>query len=227
MSFEDGVAARLDALSASAAQATRLLAVARQPIARTLLLRSRAMRTRLTPTALAEAVMSGLVAERDDRIAVVHDRYADAIYQATLPWDREAFHGELAAVMADRPARAAWHLDRTGDRAAARAARERAAIEARRLDRRDDPGPSHPSPGAGHRRDRTTDGRRRWVRARFPAAGGRTRGECERRVPTWCGLPPDRHRPVGGRGTRDQPRGTPRGERRPPRGAWPSAPGER
>lgn len=134
MSFEDGVAARLDALSASAAQATRLLAVARQPIARTLLLRSRAMRTRLTPTALAEAVMSGLVAERDDRIAVVHDRYADAIYQATLPWDREAFHGELAAVMADRPARAAWHLDRTGDRAAARAARERAAIEARRLD---------------------------------------------------------------------------------------------
>lgn len=134
MSFEDGVAARLEALSTAAADATRLLAVARQPIARGLLLRSRAMRTRLTAAALAEAVASGLVAERGDRVAVVHERYAEAVCQATLPWEREAFHAELAVMLADQPARVAWHHDRTGDRAAARAARERAAARARRLD---------------------------------------------------------------------------------------------
>jgi DNA-binding CsgD family transcriptional regulator/tetratricopeptide (TPR) repeat protein len=134
MSFEDGVAARLDALSGAAAQAARLLAAARQPMERATLLRSKAMRTRLTATALAEVVASGLVIEDDDRVGIAHDRYADAIDQATLPWEREAFHAELAAMMVDRPARAAWHLDRTGDREAARRTRERAASMARRLD---------------------------------------------------------------------------------------------
>jgi DNA-binding CsgD family transcriptional regulator len=134
MSFEDGVAARLDALSATAAQAARLLAVARQPLDRGVLLRSRALRSRLTATALAEVVASGLVVEHGDTIAIAHDRYAVAIYQATLPWEREAYHTELAAVMTDRPARASWHLDRTADRAGARLARERATTTARRLD---------------------------------------------------------------------------------------------
>lgn len=134
MSFEDGVAARLDALSAPAAEAARLLAVAREPLDRPMLLRSRTLRTRLTASALAEVVASGLVAERDARLGIAHDRYADAIYQATLPWEREAAHVQLASLMVDKPARAAWHLDRTGDRVAARAARDRAATEARRLD---------------------------------------------------------------------------------------------
>lgn len=133
-SFEDGVAARLDALSTSAARATRLLAVARQPIVRSVLLRSRAMHSRLTATALTEAVASGLLVEHDSRVAIAHDRYADAVYQATLPWEREAFHAELARMMADQPARASWHLDRTGDRDAARAAHEEAATQVRRLD---------------------------------------------------------------------------------------------
>lgn len=134
MSFEDGVAARLDALSIAAADAARLLAVARQPLDRAALLRSRTLRTRLTATALAGVVASGLVVERDDQLCIAHDRYADAIYQATLPWEREAFHAQLAGMLADRPARAAWHLDRTGDRAAARLARELAATSVRRLD---------------------------------------------------------------------------------------------
>jgi DNA-binding CsgD family transcriptional regulator len=134
MSFEDGVAARLDALSASAADAARLLAVARQPLDRSALVRSGTMRSRLTATALGEVVTSGLVAEHDGRLWIAHDRYADAIYQATLPWEREAFHAQLAGMMGDRPARAAWHLDRTGDRAAAWSARHRAALAVRRLD---------------------------------------------------------------------------------------------
>ncbi|MET0771834.1 MAG: AAA family ATPase [Candidatus Limnocylindrales bacterium] len=134
MSFEDGVAARLDALSASAADAARLLAVARQPLDRSALLRSRTLPTRLTATTLAEVVASGLVVEGDGRLGIAHDRYADAIYQATLPWEREALHVQLASMMEDRPVRAAWHLDRTGDRAAARTARERAATGVRRLD---------------------------------------------------------------------------------------------
>ncbi|MFN8520241.1 MAG: AAA family ATPase [Chloroflexota bacterium] len=133
-SFEDGVAARLDALSPAAGQVTRLLAAARLPIPRPALLRTRAMRARLTASTLAEAVASGLVAESGDLVAIAHDRYADAVYQATLPWEREAFHVELATMLADRPARAAWHLDRTGDRPAARAAHEAAAARARRLD---------------------------------------------------------------------------------------------
>lgn len=133
-SFEDGVAARLDALSPSAGQATRLLAVARQPLARSMLLRSRAMRTRLTATALAEAIASGLITDRDGQVSIAHDRYADAVYQATLPWEREAFHVELATMLGDQPVRAAWHLDRTGERAAARAAHEAAARRTRRLD---------------------------------------------------------------------------------------------
>lgn len=133
-SFEDGVAARLDALSSAAGQVARLLAVARQPLERSMLLRSRAMRSRPTAGALAEAVASGLVGERDERVAIAHDRYADAIYQATLPWEREAFHAELAVMMAGEPARAAWHLDRTDDRTGARMAHERAALATRRLD---------------------------------------------------------------------------------------------
>lgn len=133
-SFEDGVAARLDALSSAAAQATRILAVARQPVARSMLMRVRTMRTRLTANALAEAVASGLVVLRGDQVAMAHDRLADAIREATLPWDREALHAELASLMADQPSRAAWHLDRTGDRVAARTAHEDAVARARRLD---------------------------------------------------------------------------------------------
>jgi DNA-binding CsgD family transcriptional regulator/tetratricopeptide (TPR) repeat protein len=92
------------------------------------------MRSRITAAAFAEVIASGLVVEHDDRVAIAHDRYAEAIYQATLPWEREAFHAQLAAMMTDRPARASWHLDRTGDRRAAQLARERAAESARRLD---------------------------------------------------------------------------------------------
>ncbi len=133
-SFEDGVAARIDALSTPAAQVTRFLASARQPVARDVLLRSRAVRARVTATALTEALESGLVVQREDRLVIAHDRYADAVEQATLPWEREAFHAELASMVADHPTRAAWHLDRTSDRTGARIARERAAMFAQRLD---------------------------------------------------------------------------------------------
>ncbi|MFN8623909.1 MAG: LuxR C-terminal-related transcriptional regulator [Chloroflexota bacterium] len=132
--FEQVVAARLEALPAATRRVIRLLAAARQPLRRSLVLGMTLSDGRTTVAAIGQALASGMVVERDGLLAIAHDRYAEAIEDHELPTDRAGVHAALAVALADHPARAAWHWAAAARTAEARAAHLAAAAEAARLD---------------------------------------------------------------------------------------------
>ncbi|MBX3031970.1 MAG: AAA family ATPase [Chloroflexi bacterium] len=132
--FDDGVGIRFDASPEPARRLIQLVALAGQPMERTALAASRLLGPRVLGDSIAAALASGLVRGQGDQLVIAHDRYADVVAELTLPSDRVVIHREHARMLIDRPARAAWHLERAGDVAAARVMAEEAAAAARRLD---------------------------------------------------------------------------------------------
>ena len=132
--FDQVLSARLDALSADAARAVRLLAAARCPIRTDDLLAIRLPEGRVAARALPEAEESGLVALSEDRIRIAHELYAEAVEELELAPERHAMHAALAARDQARPEVAAWHWSRAGRPDEARRAHLRAAAATERLD---------------------------------------------------------------------------------------------
>jgi DNA-binding CsgD family transcriptional regulator/tetratricopeptide (TPR) repeat protein len=133
-SFEQIVIARLAALPASSQQVVRLLAAARQALPGRQVSRVLAADGRLPPGALEQAIESGLVINRAGVLAISHDLYAEAIEDLELPSERVRSHRMLASLLADHPARAAWHHERASQPQGARDAHVAAAEAASRLD---------------------------------------------------------------------------------------------
>ncbi|HEV8516641.1 MAG TPA: AAA family ATPase [Candidatus Limnocylindrales bacterium] len=106
--FELVVQARLGQLTVAAARCLRALAAARRPIGRELLLRLELPEGRLTKTGLSEALGSGLAVALDGEVAIVHERFAEAIEGLGLPAERQQVHAVLARAV-DEPAEEAWH----------------------------------------------------------------------------------------------------------------------
>jgi DNA-binding CsgD family transcriptional regulator/tetratricopeptide (TPR) repeat protein len=133
--FEQLVDARLHELSPPAARLVRLLATARQPLPRSTVLDLRHPEGRTTVAAITEAVGSGLIVEGPEAIVrIAHDLYGEAIEALDLPPERAALHAALAAALATRPARAAWHWECAQRPAEARAAHLAAAETSARVD---------------------------------------------------------------------------------------------
>ena len=132
--FEQVVSARLEALPGAPRRVVRLLAAARQPLSRQLVLGLALPDGRITPAAIKEAVAGGMVVERGGSLVIAHDLYAEALEDHELPNERAGVHAALAAALADRPARAAFHWRAAARTAEARAAHLAAAAEAERLD---------------------------------------------------------------------------------------------
>jgi DNA-binding CsgD family transcriptional regulator len=132
--FEQMVGARLEALAPGPRRLVRLLAAARQPLRRAHALSLTLPDGRIPVAAIAEAIEGGMVQERDGMLSIVHDLYAEAVEDRELPNERSAVHASLAASLADRPARAAWHWRAAARTAEARAAHLAAAAESAALD---------------------------------------------------------------------------------------------
>lgn len=132
--FEQVAVARLAALGPAARSLVRLLAIAREPLPRRLVLGPGIPTGRVTVVSIAEAVASGLVTDDGERLSIAHERYAEAIADDELPADRAAIHAALARVLGAWPARAAWHHDLAGRGPGRREAHLAAADEAAALD---------------------------------------------------------------------------------------------
>ncbi|MEX1345117.1 MAG: AAA family ATPase [Candidatus Limnocylindrales bacterium] len=133
-SFEQLYGARLQALSGEAARAVRVLAVAGVPLLPSTLLELHAPGGRLTVTGLEEARGGGFIVERDGRLAISHELCAEAVAAISLTPERQGLHAALAEQLDDEPALAAWHWERAARPSEARAAHERAAVRAARVD---------------------------------------------------------------------------------------------
>jgi DNA-binding CsgD family transcriptional regulator/tetratricopeptide (TPR) repeat protein len=131
--FDEIVGARVAALSQGAARLVNLLAAARQPLARNLAIGVLSADRRTLPSALDEAVSSGFVTEQGGSLAISHELYAEAVDRLQLPAERVRLHALLAKALADRPARAAWHLEQ----ASAAGARHAHAMAAQAMERLD------------------------------------------------------------------------------------------
>lgn len=133
-SFDQVLSARLDALSADAARAVRLLAAARQPIETEALLGLRLPEGRVAARALQEIEESRLVDVSRTRVGIAHELYAEAVEELELAPERHAMHAALAVLYESRPEVAAWHWSRAGRPDEARRAHLGAALAAERLD---------------------------------------------------------------------------------------------
>jgi DNA-binding CsgD family transcriptional regulator/tetratricopeptide (TPR) repeat protein len=112
--FEDSVGALLDVLSPPARVLVRLLAAARQPLRRSLVAGMGLQGARITSASIAEAIDSDLVVARDERLAIAHELYAEAVESLELPEGRVQLHVAVAMLLDDQPARAAWHWTAAG-----------------------------------------------------------------------------------------------------------------
>ncbi len=133
-SFEDGVDALVQALSPAAQTVVRLLAAARHPMPRAVIAAARPGGVRITTAAIQEALESQLVVAAGDRLGIVHELHAEAIESQELPVDRVQLHITLAGMLADAPARAAWHWSAAGRTRQALDAHRRAAAVSGVLD---------------------------------------------------------------------------------------------
>jgi DNA-binding CsgD family transcriptional regulator len=132
--FEQVVAARIEALPGGPRRVIRLLAAARQPMARATVLGLNLPDGRITPAAINEAFGSGMVVERDGGLVIAHDLYAEAIEDHELPNERAGVHAALAIAFADHPARAACHWRAASRTVEARVAHLAAADDSEQLD---------------------------------------------------------------------------------------------
>ena len=129
--FEQLYGARLQALSADAIRAVRVLATAGVPLLPATLLKLRAPGGRLTVMGLDDARAAGFINERGERLAISHELCAEAVERISLTHERQALHAAIAEQLQAEPALAAWHWERAARPAEARAAHERAALMAR------------------------------------------------------------------------------------------------
>ena len=132
--FDELCGARLEAMSRDATRVVRVLAAARMPLARSMLLDVHMPEGRLTVQALEEALESGFVAETRDRVVIGHELLAEAVEALELTPERQAIHAELARHLQASPALAAWHWSRAARPSEARDAHIRAATAAHQLD---------------------------------------------------------------------------------------------
>ena len=142
--FEQVLGARLDALSADAALAVRLLAAARRPVPRESLLAIRLPDGRITARGLDEARESllavevgGVPGEKSPfSLVIAHELYTEAIEELEPAPERHMMHAALAEMSHASPAIAAWHWRLASRPMEAR----RAHIEAAEASERIDPG---------------------------------------------------------------------------------------
>jgi DNA-binding CsgD family transcriptional regulator/tetratricopeptide (TPR) repeat protein len=132
--FEQILGARLDSLSADGVRVVRLLAAARGPVPRPVLLAARPSEGRITAKGLADAIDSRLVVEVGDSVGITHELYAEAIEELELPPERHQLHIALAKAAHDTPAVAAWHWEAASHPAEARTAHLAAAAASQGID---------------------------------------------------------------------------------------------
>ncbi|MGH2407358.1 MAG: ATP-binding protein, partial [Candidatus Limnocylindrales bacterium] len=140
--FDDLVRARLADQSTAAVRCLRILAGARRPVPVERLVALDLPDGRIARISLAEALASGLAVEVEEgvgadahrSVAIVHQRYAEAVEALGLPADRQPIHDALARMLADSPAEQAWHLEMAMHFAAARNAHILAGAAAEALD---------------------------------------------------------------------------------------------
>jgi len=120
------------ALSDDGVRVVRLLAAARRPMPRSVLMATRPSDGRITAKGLAEAIESRLVVEIGGSVAIAHELYAEAIEELELPPERHQLHVTMAKSAQETPALAAWHWEAASRPIEARAAHlEAAAATAR------------------------------------------------------------------------------------------------
>lgn len=132
--LEETVEARLEALDDAQIQILKVLAVARRRLSDNDLGRLTLPGGHLPRNAAALVDGSGLVSTSNEGIGICHVLLAEAIEASLLPIERHSLHIVLAALLADQPAEAAWHLVRAGRVTEARTAHLAAAEEAEELD---------------------------------------------------------------------------------------------
>ncbi len=132
--FEQILGARLDSLTDEGVRVVRLLAAARRPMARPVLMATRPSDGRITGKGLAEAIESRLVLEVGGSVAIAHELYAEAIEELELPPERHQLHVTLAKSAQETPAVAAWHWEAASRPIEARAAHLAAAAASELID---------------------------------------------------------------------------------------------
>ncbi|HWH36637.1 MAG TPA: AAA family ATPase [Candidatus Limnocylindrales bacterium] len=132
--FVEIVHARLAALAPSVRRVLRVLAAARRPVSRQLLLDLRLAGGHIARADLQAALASGLASEQHARLAIVHQLVAEATEELAMPADRQALHAALAEALSDEPAEQAWHWAAAQRPAEARACHLAAARLAERIE---------------------------------------------------------------------------------------------
>ncbi len=132
--FDQLCGASLEAMPRDAARVVRVMAVARGPLRRSVVLELDPPGGRLTSRAIEEAIESDFVMEVGERIAISHVLCAEAIEALELTLERQALHAALARRLETAPALAAWFWSQAARPAEARDAHIRAAAAAMQLD---------------------------------------------------------------------------------------------
>ena len=132
--LDEMVDARLGELDESQARVLRVLAAARRPLTADQLEATTLPGGHLPRNASALVSESGMTVEHEDTISLAHVLLAEAIEGAQLPNERHAMHAALAQLLVNEPAEAAWHLERAGRAAEARAAHVAAAHAAQEVE---------------------------------------------------------------------------------------------
>jgi DNA-binding CsgD family transcriptional regulator/tetratricopeptide (TPR) repeat protein len=133
-SYDQLIAAQLEALPPEAVRAVRLMALAKAPLPPEVFLSADLRGDRITWQGVEDAVAAGLVVERGERLVISSDLTAEAVEALELPPERKALHAALAERLADEPALSAWHWERAARPTEARDAHIRAATSAMQLD---------------------------------------------------------------------------------------------